>query len=190
MVVTRRLSQFESTIYAGYFIMALVGALFVAGGIAAFFIQIYVSIRDRESLKDTTGDPWGGRTLEWATSSPPPYYNFAFSPRVYERDAWHHMKQVGHERPKSGFMPIHMPKYTATGVILSLIMTVLGFALVWHIWWLAILTFVACLVYGIAHTFNYDRDYYVPVEEVAEIEGARFEAERKRAAGFAGGVAE
>ena len=36
----------------------------------------------RDSLRDTTGDPWNGRTLEASTSSPPPAYNFAFTPRV------------------------------------------------------------------------------------------------------------
>ncbi|MEM8636731.1 MAG: cbb3-type cytochrome c oxidase subunit I, partial [Pseudomonadota bacterium] len=173
MGVTRRLSHFEDTIYAGYFITALVGALCVAVGIAAFIIQIVVSIMKREELRDVTGDPWNGRTLEWSTASPPPYYNFAFSPRVYDLDAWHHMKNHGHKRPKVGFVPIHMPHYTATGIILSGLITVMGFALVWHIWWLAAMSFVATLGYGIFHTFNYDRDYYVPAEEVAEIEGGR-----------------
>ncbi|MEM9421011.1 MAG: cytochrome o ubiquinol oxidase subunit I [Pseudomonadota bacterium] len=173
MGVTRRLSQFEDTIYAIYFVTALLGALLIAVGVAAFVIQIVVSILKREELKDTTGDPWGGRTLEWSTSSPPPYYNFAFSPRVYELDAWSHMKQNGYQRLTEGYTPIHMPKYTATGVILSGIITVTGFALIWHIWWLAAITFVATIAYGIAHTFNYDRDYYIPPEEVQEIENER-----------------
>ena len=173
MGVTRRLSQFEDTIYAGYFLTASIGAVFVAAGIGAFLVQIFVSIRRREELRDTTGDPWRGRTLEWSTSSPPPYYNFAFTPRVYELDAWDHMKRRGFERPVDGFVPIHMPRNTATGVVVSAIATVLGFALVWHVWWLAGLTFFASIAYTIIHTFNYDRDYYVPAEEVREIEAER-----------------
>ncbi|MEM1081954.1 MAG: cbb3-type cytochrome c oxidase subunit I, partial [Pseudomonadota bacterium] len=173
MGVTRRLSQFEDTLYAGYFFTALIGALLIAFGLLAFVIQVVVSIRDRKQLVDATGDPWDARTLEWSTSSPPPYYNFAFETRVYERDAWTHMKQQGYSPPKEGFAPIHMPRYTATGVVLSALLTVMGFALVWHIWWLAAVSFVATLVYGIAHTFNYNRDYYVPVEEVSDIEQAR-----------------
>jgi cytochrome o ubiquinol oxidase subunit I len=173
MGVTRRLSQFEDTVYGVYFIMAGVGALLIAGGIGAFLMQLYVSIRDRERLRDVTGDPWGGRTLEWSTSSPPPYYNFAFTPRVYELDAWDHMKKNGYQRPTEGFVPIHMPRSTATGIILSGFMTVMGFALVWHIWWLAALSFAATLAYGIAHTFNYNRDYYVPANEVRRIESVR-----------------
>ena len=173
MGVTRRLSQFEDTIYAGYFFTALIGALLIAAGLAAFIIQIVQSIRKREALKDTTGDPWNGRTLEWSTTSPPPYYNFALPVRVYERDAWDHMKRCNYTPPTEGFEPIHMPRYTATGVVLAAIATVMGFALVWHIWWLAIATFVASVGYTIFHTFNYDRDYFVPVSEVADIESGR-----------------
>ena len=173
MGVTRRLSQFQDTIYAGYFIVALVGALFVAAGIAAFLIQIFVSVRNKEALRDTTGDPWNGRTLEWSTASPPPYYNFAFTPRVHRVDAWWHMKQAGYVRPTENFEPIHMPRYTASGVILSALFTVLGFAMVWHVWWLAAIMLLVSIAYGIDHTFNYDRDYYVDPEEVAEIEGER-----------------
>ena len=152
-----------------------IGAGFVeiAGGIAAMLIQFYVSIRDREKLKDTTGDPWNARSLEWATSSPPPKYNFAFTPVVHDLDAWWYMKSRGAEHPTSGYHPIHMPKNTATGVVLGALMTAFGFAMIWYIWWLAALSFVATIAYAIFHTFNYDRDYYIPAEEVAQIEQAR-----------------
>ncbi|MEM6620772.1 MAG: cytochrome o ubiquinol oxidase subunit I [Pseudomonadota bacterium] len=175
MGVTRRLNQFEDTVYGAYFVVAAVGAVFVAVGIAAFFVQIYVSIRDRHSVRlaDTTGDPWNGRTLEWSTTSPPPYYNFAVTPRVYELDAWSHMKAHGFAPRTTGFCPIHMPKRTATGVILSAMMTVMGFALVWHIWWLVAVSFVTTLIYGIGHTFDYNRDYYIPAHEVEDIEASR-----------------
>jgi cytochrome o ubiquinol oxidase subunit I len=83
------------------------------------------------------------------------------------------MKQHGFRRPTEGYVPIHMPRNTATGVIVSAIVTVLGFALIWHIWWLAGLTFVAAIACSIGHTFNYDRDFYIPAEEVREIEAAR-----------------
>ena len=176
MGVTRRLSQFEDTIYAGYFFTAFIGVMLIAVGLLAFLVQIYVSIKNRESLA-VGGDPWDARTLEWSTSSPPPYYNFAFTPRVYRRDAWEHMKLNGYERKSDGFAPIHMPHYTATGIVISGLWTVMGFALIWHIWWLAAASAVASLVYGIAHTFNYDRDYYVPIDEVADIEGAHIHKE-------------
>jgi len=169
MGVTRRLSQFEDTFYAGYFIAAGIGVALIGVGVIAFIIQIAVSIKNREKLA-CGGDPWNGRTLEWSTSSPPPYYNFAFSPRVYALDAWHHMKEHGAVPPKDGFVPIHMPKGTASGIVISSFMTVMGFALIWHVWWLAALSFFASLAWGIGHTFNYNRDYYVPADEVADIE--------------------
>jgi cytochrome o ubiquinol oxidase subunit 1 len=132
-----------------------------------------VSFRRREQLRDTTGDPWDGRTLEWSTSSPPPDYNFAFTPVIHDSDAWWNMKQRGYERPQKGFIPIHMPSNTAAGVVLAGISTVLGFALIWHVWWLAGLSFVALVAAAIIHTFNYKRDYHVPAEQVAETEAAR-----------------
>ena len=88
----------------------------------------------RESLRDTTGDPWNGRTLEWSTSSPPPAYNFAFTPIVHDRDAWYDMKKRGHVRPVAGFVPIHMPKNTGAGFVLAVLSAVCGFALIWHMW--------------------------------------------------------
>ncbi|HEX4878750.1 MAG TPA: cytochrome o ubiquinol oxidase subunit I [Limnobacter sp.] len=173
MGVTRRMSQFDDPSYQIWFQIAAVGAFMIAIGIAAMIVQFYVSFRDREKLRDTTGDPWDGRTLEWATSSPPPDYNFAFTPRVYDNDAWAQMKKEGYQRPLSGFTAIHMPKNTAAGFVISALSAVVGFALVWHIWWLAAGGFAAMMVAIIAHTFNYKRDYYIPAEEVARTEAAR-----------------
>ena len=82
-------------------------------------MQIAVSIAKREQLRDVTGDPWDGRTLEWSTASPPAEYNFAFTPVVHSLDAWHDMKAHGYVRPEAGFMPIHMPRNTGAGVILA-----------------------------------------------------------------------
>jgi cytochrome o ubiquinol oxidase subunit 1 len=173
MGVTRRLSQFEDTSLHWYFIVAGIGALFIFAGILSFLYQIYYSIMHREELRDTTGDPWNGRTLEWSTSSPPPAYNFAFTPVVHDLDAWWDMKQRGYQRPVSGFKPIHMPRNTGTGVILGGIAVVLGFALIWHIWWVVALSFAGMIGVAIWHTFDYDRDYDIPVEAVTKAEDAR-----------------
>jgi cytochrome o ubiquinol oxidase subunit I len=120
-----------------------------------------------------TGDPWNGRTLEWSTSSPPPPYNFAFTPVVHDRDAWWDMKTHGYVRPLEGFKAIHMPKNTGAGVILSALSVVCGFAMIWYIWWLAAVSFVALVAFAIGHTFNYHRDYYVTSDEVVRTEDAR-----------------
>ncbi|WP_290524294.1 cytochrome o ubiquinol oxidase subunit I [Alcanivorax sp.] len=173
MGVTRRVSHFEDQSLQIWFQIAAFGAVLIAVGIAAFVIQLVVSFKRREALKDETGDPWDGRTLEWSTSSPPPPYNFAFTPRVHDLDAWWQMKQHGFQRPESGFIPIHMPKGTWAGIVLSGISVVVGFALIWHMWLLAGVSFVALIGTAIYHTFNYDRDYYIPAEEVARIEAER-----------------
>ncbi|MDO9381776.1 MAG: cytochrome o ubiquinol oxidase subunit I [Hyphomicrobiaceae bacterium] len=173
MGVTRRISQFEDTSLHWYFVVAGIGALFILAGILAFIIQLYVSFKNREALRDTTGDPWNGRTLEWSTSSPPPAYNFAFTPVVHELDAWWDMKRRGYQRPVSGFAPIHMPRNTGTGVILGGLSVALGFGLIWHMWLLAGVVFVAMIAVTIWHTFDYDRDFHIPADTVTVAEDAR-----------------
>ncbi len=173
MGVTRRMRYFDDPNLQIWFVIAAFGAALVAVGIAAFLIQIFVSIRNREALADHTGDPWGGRTLEWATSSPPPDYNFAFTPVVHDLDAWYDMKDRKHQRPVSGFRAIHMPSNTGTGVVLGVLSIAFGFAMIWYMWWLAGLTLVGIFATTIFHTFNYKRDFYIPVEDVIASEDAR-----------------
>ncbi|CAA0103117.1 cytochrome o ubiquinol oxidase subunit I [Zhongshania aliphaticivorans] len=175
MGVTRRMSHFDDPSLQIWFQIALGGAVLIGLGIACFLIQLYVSYKKRDSLRDETGDPWDGRTLEWSTSSPPPKYNFAFTPKVYDNDAWWHMKANGFVRPTSDFLAIHMPKNTAAGIVVAGISTVFGFAMIWHMWLLAGLSFTSLIVTIIIHTFNYKRDYYIPVEEVARTEAQRTE---------------
>jgi len=173
MGVTRRVSQFEDPSLQIWFIIAAFGAGLIAIGIASFVIQLVVSYLKRDQLRCDSGDPWNGRTLEWSTSSPPPDYNFAFTPVVHDHDSWYDMKNRGYERPTEGFRPIHMPKNTGTGVILAGISIVLAFALIWYIWWMAAVSFIAIIAVSIAHTFNYDRDFFIPAETVTATEDAR-----------------
>jgi cytochrome o ubiquinol oxidase subunit 1 len=173
MGVTRRMNQFEDPSLQIWFIIAAFGVGLIALGIVAFLIQIAVSFMKREELRDDSGDPWDGRTLEWSTSSPPPDYNFAFTPVVHDHDGWYDMKNRGYARPLEGFRPIHMPKNTGTGAILSAISVALAFGLIWYMWWLVVVSFVAMLVVAIGHTFNYRRDFHITAEEVTETEGKR-----------------
>lgn len=173
MGVTRRMRVFDDPSLQIWFVIAGIGAAMIFCGIVFFLLQIAYSIWKRHELRDETGDPWDGRTLEWATSSPPPAYNFAFTPVVHDNDAWTDMKRRGYVRPLSGFKPIHMPRNTGTGIILAGISLVLGFGLIWHIWWLAALSFAAILVTAIAHSFNYDRDFHIPAAEVVQAEDER-----------------
>jgi cytochrome o ubiquinol oxidase subunit 1 len=176
MGVTRRMRVFDDPAYQIWFVIAGVGVAVIAVGILAMLIQFAVSIIHRDKLRDETGDPWLGRTLEWATSSPPPDYNFAKTPIIHDSDAWWDMKTRGYERPTEGFKPIHMPANTGAGFILSALSLIVGFALIWYIWWLAAAGFAALIAYAIFHTFNYKRDYYIPAETVQATEDARTKA--------------
>ena len=173
MGVTRRMSHFEDPSLQIWFQIAAFGAFLIALGIACFLIQLVVTFRNREALRDHTGDPWNGRTLEWSTSSPPPAYNFAFTPRVHDNDAWSDMKRRGYVRPLSGFIPIHMPKNTWAGIVLAGLSTLFGFTAIWHMWLPAVVSFVALVAVTIIHTFNYKRDYHIAADEVVRIEGTR-----------------
>jgi cytochrome o ubiquinol oxidase subunit 1 len=173
MGVTRRLSHFEDPSLQIWFQIAAFGAVLILLGILSFIVQLVVSFRRRESLRDTTGDPWDGRTLEWSTSSPPPAYNFAFTPRIHDTDTWADMKRQRYIRPQDGFIPIHMPKNTGAGFVLAALSAVCAFALIWQMWLPAGIACVALLSAIIVHTFNYDRDFHIPADEVVRVENAR-----------------
>jgi len=176
MGTTRRVHHFDDPSIQPYFVLALIGAVIILVGILGFVMSIVTGIVKRRSLADPTGDPWHGRTLEWSTSSPPPPYNFAFTPVVHELDAWYDMKTRGYRRPLSDYRPVHMPKGTGAGLILAGLALFLGFAMVWYIWWLAAVSFAALLVVAVGHTFNYHRDFFIPAETVALIETERTRA--------------
>ncbi|MEI4951869.1 cytochrome o ubiquinol oxidase subunit I [Aeromonas caviae] len=176
MGMTRRVSQNIDPEFHGWLVVAACGAGLIALGVLCQVIQIVVSIRDREKNRDLTGDPWGGRTLEWATSSPPPFYNFAIEPKVTGLDAFWEAKADGSAYKKPAqYAPIHMPKNSGAGVIIAAFSVVFGFAMIWHIWWMAIAGFIGMIVTWIIHSFNDDVDYYVQVDEIERIEGQHFD---------------
>jgi len=175
MGVTRRMNHFEDPSLQIWFQIAAFGAVLIACGIGSFLIQLWVSYKRREELRDVTGDPWHGRTLEWSTSSPPPAYNFAFTPIIHEADAWWDMKERNQRRRTEGYLPIHMPKNTSAGVYLAAFAFVVGFAMIWHMFLIAGIAFLGLLVTAIGHTFNYKRDFHIPADEVARTETARTE---------------
>jgi cytochrome o ubiquinol oxidase subunit 1 len=157
-----------------YLIVAALGASLIALGIAAMIVQLVVSVRRRNEALDLTGDPWDGRTLEWLTSSPPAPYNFAVVPEVRESDAFHEMKRrgVAYQRP-AGYPDIVMPRNTGIGVIIGGLAFVLGFAMVWHIWWLAIGSGLGILIAVVIRTFDDDTEFVMPAAEVQAIEDQR-----------------
>ncbi|GAB2803232.1 cytochrome o ubiquinol oxidase subunit I [Halomonas shantousis] len=173
----RRMQSYANAEWQPLMIVSLIGAFIIMLGIICTVVQFVVSLRNREALRDVTGDPWDGRTLEWSTSSPAPFYNFAHLPEVKSIDAFWEMKEAGEvitSRPP--YQDIHMPRYTAAGPIISLFATVLGFALIWHIWWLAIVGAAGVFISFLARIFNDDVDYYVPADEVERIERKHYES--------------
>lgn len=180
MGMTRRLNHYEvSTGWHPLLLVAAGGAAIVACGIALQVIQLLVSIKDRDKNQDTTGDPWNGRTLEWSTSSPPPFYNFAITPVVHDRDAFWDMKQKGLSTEPVKYEDIHMPKNTGIGFIIAGFSFVFGFAMIWQIWWMAIATGLAMLISVMYRSFDYDIDYYLKAHEVEKIELAHKNRNKK-----------
>jgi len=183
MGMTRRLNHSDNPLWEPYLYVAVVGAVLILFGIACQLIQLYVSVRDRNQNLDVTGDPWGGRTLEWSTSSPPPFYNFAHMPEKVGLDCWHEAKEEGVAyKVPAKYEAIHMPSNTATGLFMGLYLTVFGFAFIWHIWWLVGASLVATIAVFVRHAARDDQGYMVPAEEVARIEGERMKALAKAGA--------
>tara|TARA_B110000259_G_C14033411_1_gene407832 strand:+ start:3141 stop:5126 length:1986 start_codon:yes stop_codon:yes gene_type:complete len=172
---TRRVSQFtgeEVGIYNIELITAFVGALIIAAGVLFLFLSIIVAIinRNKKEYKENANDPWDGRTLEWSTSSPPPFYNFAIVPEVKEIDDFWEQKYGRKHRKDTNYTDIHMPKNTSVGFIISLFSLGFGFAMIWHIWWLVAVSSVGIFVTWVCRAMDHDIDYYVKKEEVKKIE--------------------
>ena len=170
----RRMEHYNVAEWQPYLIAAALGAGLIALGIAALIIQLVVSVRHRKERLDLTGDPWDGRTLEWLTSSPPAPYNFAVVPEVRESDPFHEMKRrgVAYQRPER-FTDIVMPRNTGIGVIIGGLAFALGFAMVWHIWWLAIASGLGILIAVVIRTFDDNTEFVMPAAEVQAIEDQR-----------------
>ncbi|MBD9399324.1 cytochrome o ubiquinol oxidase subunit I [Pseudomonas sp. PDM11] len=181
MGMTRRLNSTTNPEWEPWLYVAVVGAVLIGIGILCTLIQFAVSIIKRKELADVTGDPWDARTLEWSTSSPPPFYNFAVTPHADRIDEFHEQKRDGLKPAPSKYSPIHMPKNTGVGLIMSIGALAFGFALIWHIWWLAALSFVGTFAVLIRNSYNTDVDYYVQPDEIERIENAHIQAKAKQA---------
>ncbi len=176
MGMPRRMAHYDNLAWHPFLIVAAVGAAVITLGVASQLIQLLVSIKERRAARDLTGDPWGGRTLEWAIASPPPVYNFAQLPSVHEIDAFADMKEKGtaYQRPER-YTDIHMPKNTGAGFINGVLAFAFGFAMVWYIWWLAILSALGMIVIMIVRAGDDHRHYTVTAAEVARIETQRYQ---------------
>jgi cytochrome o ubiquinol oxidase subunit 1 len=175
----RRTNHYANTMYQPYLIFAAMGALLILMGIISQIIQLIVSIKHRDTLRDRTGDAWNGRTLEWSVASPAPLYNFAQLPTVKALDQfWVDKEQhraEGRVHPKDiHYDPIHMPKYTPVGFIIAIFSGIMGFALVWHMFIPGVIGLLGVISTAIARTFSNDVDYYIDAETVKKTELAHF----------------
>ncbi|WP_375186052.1 cytochrome o ubiquinol oxidase subunit I [Pseudoalteromonas sp.] len=178
--MTRRLNHTNNPDWNIWLYVAAGGAVIIMFGILFQVVQLVVSFKNREQLDDTTGDPWNGHTLEWASASPPQYYNFAKIPHVDDIDAWTDMKEKGLAyKQEASYSPIHMPKNTSAGVLMSAALTTFCFAMIWHIWWLAAFGLLGAIVVFIKRCYTSDVDYYVQPDEIVELETAHNTAATK-----------
>ena len=175
MGMPRRMEHYDVAAWQPYLIIAAVGAFIIFLGIVCLGVQLAVSIRDCKQALDLTGDPWNGHSLEWATSSQPALYNFAMLPQVRSVDAFWDMKRrgVAYQRPDL-YVDLVLPKNSFIAAFIGRAGFVFGFAMVWYMWWLAVLCLAAIALAVIVRASDDDSDYVMPASEVNEIEDARF----------------
>jgi cytochrome o ubiquinol oxidase subunit 1 len=176
MGMTRRMQHYDVAAWRPWLLIATGGAAIILAGIILQVAQLAVSIRRRQALRDETGDPWNGRSLEWATSSPPPAFNFAVLPRVEGTEAYWSMKQRARQRAGLGEEPrytdIEMPRNSPTGFICAFFATLMGFALIWHIWWMVALAAAGAYATFVVFAWRDRVEYVIPAETVARIDRA------------------
>jgi cytochrome o ubiquinol oxidase subunit 1 len=182
MGATRRLDHYDASLgWQPLFIVAAIGAVIICIGVGFQLLQLGYSIWKRKENPDLTGDPWDGRTLEWATASPTPEYNFAILPVVTARDAFWEMKHNKMLQPEPRYHDIRVPKNTPAALFIGLFAFLAGFGFIWHIWWLVIMALGALLIAIFVRTLSDDdNERVIPAAEVAAIE-AEF-VKRKAAA--------
>ena len=177
--MTRRLQHYDNPDWRPALWIAGLGALTIAAAIGCQLMQLYVSIRNRDALRDETGDPWDGRSLEWSTTSPPPSFNFAVLPNVEQEEAYWSVKGRAREErelsKRPDYAPFHMPRNSPTGFVTAFFTTLMGFALVWHIWWLVIAGFLGAWATFVVFAWRDENE-----EEVSAEEARRLDEERRR----------
>jgi cytochrome o ubiquinol oxidase subunit 1 len=188
--MTRRMQHYDVPEWRPWLMLASVGAVLILIGIIFQIAQLVVSIRDREELRDHTGDPWDGRSLEWATSSPPPVFNFAVLPDVSGADAYWAQKvraKQADNADEPNYEAIEMPRNSPTGFVCAFFATVTGFALIWHIWWMVIAGLIGAFATFVVFAWRDHDEYEIPAEEVARIDRANI-SERRDMVSAAGSV--
>ncbi|MGI8568437.1 MAG: cbb3-type cytochrome c oxidase subunit I [Methylocella sp.] len=174
--MTRRLQHYDVAIWRPWVLIAAIGIVIMGCAAACQVAQLVVSIRRREELRDETGDPWNGRSLEWATPSPPPAFNFAVLPRIEGEEAYWGMKERALQQARLSEEPaytdIEMPRNSPTGFICAFYATIMGFALIWHIWWMVGVAALGAYATFVVFAWRDNDEYIIPAETVARIDRA------------------
>jgi cytochrome o ubiquinol oxidase subunit 1 len=191
--MVRRMQHYDIAAWRSWMLIAAVGIVILAASAACQVIQLVVSIRNRQRLRDATGDPWHGRSLEWATSSPPPVFNFAVLPQVYGAEPYWEIKRRAIETQQLAAEPdygaIEIPRNSPTGFITAFFATITGFALIWHIWWLVGVGLVAAYAVFVWFAWRDVDERVIPAREVARLDRARRKARADWLAAHAEGQA-
>jgi cytochrome o ubiquinol oxidase subunit I len=179
--MTRRMQHYDRPEWHPWMLVAALGALIILCGIALQVAQLTISIRSRERRREPTGDPWDGRSLEWATPSPPPAFNFAVLPTVTNEEPYWTVKQQAREQrrlvtPEPHYESIEMPRNSPVGFVTAFFAFVTGFSLIWHIWWLVVLGLVCAYATFVVFAWRDVVEFDIPAEEVARIDRANRQA--------------
>src|SRR5580658_5596936 len=182
--MTRRMQHYDRPEWHPWLLVAALGALIILCGIALQVAQLAISIRSRERRRDPTGDPWDGRSLEWATPSPPPAFNFAVLPNVTDEEPYWSVKSQAREQmrlvtPEPAYEPIEMPRNSPVGFVTAFLAAVTGFSLIWHIWWLVVLGLACAYISFVVFAWRDVAEFEIPAEEVARIDLANRQARAK-----------
>jgi cytochrome o ubiquinol oxidase subunit I len=173
MGMTRRMQHYDVASWQPWLVVAAIGVVVILAGIASQVMQLVVSIRDRERLK-VAADPWNARTLEWSTASPPPSWNFSVMPQVNDIDVFWKKKQIERvqaQPPKERkFEPIEAPRNSPAGFVIAFFSVIAGFAMIWHIWWMAGVGAVGIFLVMLAFAFRDEEEIEIPVDQIARFE--------------------
>ena len=172
MGATRRMDNYSASLgWQPLFIVAGIGALIIAAGVGLLILQLIVSIYLRKANRDITGDPWNGRTLEWSTASPAPFYNFAVIPEVHDRDPFWVAKQNKLSKvAEPVYEDIILPKNSSISVFIGAFSLMVGFAMVWHIWWLGGIGLLGVVISIMVRMSDDSTEYKLFASEVEKIE--------------------
>src|SRR5689334_11771612 len=188
--MTRRLQHYSDPDWHLWMLIAGAGALILLGGAFCQVMQIAISIIHRDELRDMTGDPWDGRSLEWSTPSPPPVFNFAVLPRIECLDAYWRLKrralELGRMREEPEYEALEMPRNSPTGFVCAFFATIMGFSMIWHIWWLVGVGFIGSFATFVVFAWRDVPEYVIPAGEVARIDRANRNARREALAALLG----